>query len=1126
MPDYSKLVTSFISDKGLVRQHLSSYNYFVSHDIKNIIRANQIVDSDIDPSFYLKYTNVRVGKPTIEENLVSYDIYPHDCRLRDLTYSSFIYVDVEYVRNKTIVVKNNVCIGKIPVMLKSDICHLNYSDNLIRTKKQVEKDWARMKECPLDTGGYFVVKGVERVILIQEQLSKNRILLEIDRDGNFCTSVTSSTHDKKSKTLVINKKGCLYLKNNVFLNDIPIVTAIKSLGITTDKEIAGYFGHEEDILELLAPSMEENAKNGIYTEQQAIKYISENIKPRMESNRIEETRTIMTEVILPNVTCEGTNYRSKGIYIAMMGRRILLAQREEKRNPGIDKNSVADDKDFVGNKRFELAGQLLAIMFEDLFKRYNTELKKSIDKVLSKQSRAQEFDAITFLNLQVNIISMAFIRAISTGNWVVKRFKMEKKGVTQVLSRLSYMSALGMMSRINSQFEKTRKISGPRALHTSQWGVICPSDTPEGESCGLVKNLALLAEITNDCDYEDIKQKLFSLGAISIELITNLYEKNSYLLFLNGMILGSIDNVALFIKNFRNARRKGKIHKFVSIFKNDKLKTVNVSCDGGRVVRPLIVVSKGIDNQEDRGKPLLTEKDIVLLESGYLTFDMLVEDGKVEFLDVNESGDVLIAMNEADIISETTHLEIAPFTILGTVAGLIPFPHHNQSPRNTYQCAMGKQAMGFIGYNHYKRFDTLLYVLTYSQRPMISSKTLDLTNFGKLPAGQNAIIAVMSFSGYDIEDALILNRNSIDRGFGRCEIYKSHTTTLKRYSDGSFDRIVRKTLIKNEDNKQRGVVDFYAAREKCLEDDGIAGPGQRVFDGQVYVNMQSPSGNAGEYKFSGQVYKGKNFSYIDRVILSRSGEDNFMIKTCLRQTRRPEIGDKFSSRHGQKGVVGLIVSQEDMPFSESGITPDIIMNPHGFPSRMTVGKILELVSGKAGLLTGKIREGSAFCDAKTEEIREILVEHGYNYSGKEIFYSGKSGEILKGYIYTGPVYYQKLKHMVSDKIHARPRGPRAMLTRQPTEGRSRDGGLRLGEMERDCLIGYGASSLLIERLLISSDAFDAFVCRECGVIVYKDNCKMCGGQNTASIKLPYACKLLFQELMSMNILPRLFLDEN
>ncbi|KAF7683458.1 DNA-directed RNA polymerase III subunit RPC2 [Astathelohania contejeani] len=1088
---YDHLVTNFITTKGLVRQHLQSFNYFITHEIRQILQANNIVDSDIDPNFYLKYTDIRVIKPTIEENMIEYPVYPHECRLRDFTYAGNIIVDLEYVRNKQIVIRKDVCIGKMPIMLRSVACHLNNKYNMHKddaNKEHTNKDFCISKnnnllqECPLDAGGYFIVKGIERVILIQEQLSKNRIIVDLDAKSGLCASVTSSTHDTKSKTLVILKHGVACLRHNSLSEDIPVSVILKALGISSDKEIAELVGAEKEIQEAIAPTIEECVRLEIFTEERAVEYISKMVK----GNSIEEVRNLLGGIILPNVRVEGLNYRIKGIYIALMTRRLLQAH--------LGLLSV-DDRDFIGNKRYELAGQLLAILFEDVFKRFNTELKKSIDKVLARSARAQEFDAMSFITLQTNLITNTFVRAISTGNWAVKRFRMDRSGVTQVLSRLSYISSLGMMARINSQFEKTRKISGPRALHTSQWGMLCPSDTPEGESCGLVKNLALLSEITTDCPSNELLSLLYELG---VEELINLRGSDLYvhgynLVLLNGMIIGTIEEPEIFIIKFRNLRRKGKIHPFISISQSESQRTVNIASDTGRICRPLIIVEKGV--------PLVKEEDIRFIKEGYIDFDFLVRRGKIEYLDANEENDSNIALSIKDIVINTTHLEIAPYTILGTVAGLIPFPHHNQSPRNTYQCAMGKQAMGQIGYNQYNRMDTLLYVLTYAQKPLVRTKIIQLTNFEKLPAGHNAMVAVMSYSGYDIEDALILNRDSLDRGFGRCEIYRSYSTSLKRYANGTCDRIAR-----GDDSFKMNILDSI----------GIAPPGERVMNGQALVNKQSPV-SGGEFRFTGQVYHSTDPAMVDKVIVTRSGEDQLMIKTLLRQVRRPEIGDKFSSRHGQKGVVGLIVPQIDLPFTEDGISPDIIMNPHGFPSRMTVGKILELLSGKAAVLEGCLEDATAFCENKCEEISKALIKHGYSYSGKDILMDGISGKMFSAYIFFGPVYYQKLKHMVADKIHARARGPRAVLTRQPTEGRSRDGGLRFGEMERDCLIGYGASSLLIERLMISSDSFQGFICDFCGILAYKDSCNACGNSHPVPVKIPYACKLLFQELMSMNI---------
>lgn len=596
--------------------------------------------------------------------------------------------------------------------------------------------------------------------------------------------------------------------------------------------------------------------------------------------------------------------------------------------------------------------------------------------------------------------------------------------------------------------------------------------------------------------------------------------KGVFTVFLNGNILGVVLGYTNLLKQFRDWRRRGKIGAFVSVHVSHLRQCVFIHTDGGRLCRPYIIVING--------KPLVKQEHIEELKAGTRKFEDFLDDGLIEFLDVNEENDSFIAFQESDIDAEkTTHLEIEPFTILGVCAGLVPYPHHNQSPRNTYQCAMGKQAMGMIGYNQKNRIDTLMYNIVYPQSPMVRSRTIELTNFDKLPAGQNATVAVMSYSGYDIEDALILNKASIDRGYGRCLVYKNSKCTVKRYPNQSFDRIMGPS--------KDSTTDKVIFRHEALDSDGIVSPGERILNKMVLVNKEMPnltSTNPVEEKGKGPQavtytsvpvsYKGVEPSYIEKVMVSPNSDEDNLIKILLRQTRRPEIGDKFSSRHGQKGVTGLIVDQEDMPFNDFGMSPDMIMNPHGFPSRMTVGKTLELLGSKAGVLEGKFHYGTAFSGSKCSDLQDELLKHDYNYMGKDIFYSGLTGEPLEAYIYSGPVYYQKLKHMVQDKMHARARGPRAVLTRQPTQGRSREGGLRLGEMERDCLISYGASMLIMERLMISSDAFDVDVCNHCGRLAYSSWCHSCqSSTNVAKISIPYACKLLFQELTSMNVIPKL-----
>eukprot|EP00761_Pharyngomonas_kirbyi_P008910 gb/GECH01008922.1/.p1 GENE.gb/GECH01008922.1/~~gb/GECH01008922.1/.p1 ORF type:complete len:872 (+),score=136.92 gb/GECH01008922.1/:1-2616(+) len=641
-------------------------------------------------------------------------------------------------------------------------------------------------------------------------------------------------------------------------------------------------------------------------------------------------------------------------------------------------------------------------------------------------------------------------------------------------------------------------------------------------NCGLVKNLALLSHVTSDDDEGPIMRLAYNLGVEDIGLLSGeeLNAGNTYVVFLNGLILGVHRFPTKFVRYFRQMRRAGRVREFVSVYKNDEHRSVYIASDGGRVCRPLIIV--------ERGRSRVKQRHMQEVAEGLRVFDDFLKEGLIEYLDVNEENNSMIALYEENITRETTHLEIDPLTILGVVAGLIPYPHHNQSPRNTYQCAMGKQAIGAIAYNQLTRIDTLLYLLAHPQKPLVKTRTIEMIDFEKLPAGQNAIIAVMSYSGYDIEDAVIINKASIDRGYGRCVVLRKHAASIRKHHSGATDLI---TPPPPRDAKGERPYRFGP-----LDNDGVAAAGERVHPGQVFINRMVPAGSADSnpltpsagvtYKPQPLTFKGPEPALIDQVLLTSTNEEHLLVKALLRNTRRPELGDKFSSRHGQKGVCGLIVDQTDLPFTDNGIVPDMIMNPHGFPSRMTVGKMIELLAGKAGVMAGRQHYGTAFSGDKVEDVSRVLVEHGYNYSGKETLTSGITGEPLSAYIYFGPMYYQKLKHMVLDKMHARARGPRAVLTRQPTEGRSRDGGLRLGEMERDCLVGYGSSMLLLERLMKSSDEFDVNVCDVCGLIGYSGFCQYCKTSlHMSNLKIPYACKLLFQEMQSMNIVPKLELQE-
>lgn len=1116
--DKFQLIPEFLKVRGLVKQHLDSFNYFLETGIRKIVHANNRIESKVNPNIYLRYTDVRIGRPSINVDGAIEELTPHTCRLSDTTYAAPIYVNIVYSTGSQgpLKEKKDVIIGRMPIMLRSRCCVLNGKD---------EAELARLGECPLDPGGYFIVKGTEKVILIQEQLSNNRIIIEKDNKGCVQASVTSSTEAIKSKTVIKMEKEKIYLYLNQLSAKVPIMVVMKAMGMESDQEVVQMLGRDPRYGALLLPSIEECASNNVYTQLQALEFLDKKVKGPVYNNPTFEKEgrafRILRDTFVANVPVRQNNFRSKCIYVAVMLRRMLEAL--------LNKDAF-DDKDYVGNKRLELSGQLLSLLFEDLFKTLNEGAKTMIDKILQKPSRSSPFDFSQ--HIVKEIITIGLERTLSTGNWDVKRFRMHRKGMSQVVLRLSFIGTLGHMTRISPQFEKSRKVSGPRALQPSQWGMLCPCDTPEGEACGLVKNLALMTHVTTDEVEGPIISLCYCLGVEDLELLSGeeLHTPDSFLIMLNGLILGKHRMPQRFANNMRKLRRAGKIGEFVSVFVNEKHRCVYIASDGGRVCRPLVIADKGVSR--------IKEHHMKELQDGVRNFDSFLREGLIEYLDVNEENNALIALYEGEATCETTHIEIEPFTILGVIAGLIPYPHHNQSPRNTYQCAMGKQAMGNVAYNQLSRMDSLLYLLVYPQRPLLTTRTIELVGYDKLGAGQNATVAVMSYSGYDIEDAIVMNKSSLDRGFGRSIVIKKFPAINQKYENGTSDRIIR---------PQREGRD--AERMQILDDDGLPAPGEIIRPHDIYINKQSPINTKDNfaspadlpdefYKPSILTYKGPEgeTAVVDRVALF-SKNNNLCVKVMIRHTRRPEVGDKFSSRHGQKGVCGTIIQQEDLPFSERGICPDLIMNPHGFPSRMTVGKMIELIGSKAGVCNGKFHYGSAFGEPSghadtVEAISETLVKHGFSYNGKDFLYSGILGEPLQAYIFMGPIYYQRLKHMVLDKMHARGSGPRVMLTRQPTEGRGRNGGLRVGEMERDCLIAYGTSMLIYERLMLSSDPFEVQVCQKCGLLGYYNHklktsvCSTCKtGENVSNLKLPYACKLLFQELQSMNVVPRLKLTE-
>jgi DNA-directed RNA polymerase subunit B len=629
---------------------------------------------------------------------------------------------------------------------------------------------------------------------------------------------------------------------------------------------------------------------------------------------------------------------------------------------------------------------------------------------------------------------------------------------------------------------------------------------------------------------EKIKQTLFSMGVVPVQESNETMKISGAKVFVDGNIIGYCNSPEELAKEFRGMRRRGEISTEVNMAYFSKAhgerEEAYVNCDEGRVRRPLIIV--------ENGAPKLQQEYVEKITSGEWSWEDLVKSGLVEYLDAEEEENAYVALTPEEVTKEHTHLEIATYTILGVCASTIPYAEHNQSPRNSYQAAMAKQALGIYATNFQQRVDSRSHILHYPQLPIVETALMETMGYKLRPSGQNCIVAVLSFEGYNMEDALVFNKASIERGLVRSTFYRIYEAECRQYLGGLKDKF---TL------PEPGTRGFRGERYyRLLEPSGIIGLESEVAGGDVLIGRISPPRFLEEYKefeVKGPSMRDTSVDMrpsetgiVDAIFITQSGEGSKLVKVRVRDQRIPELGDKFASRHGQKGVIGLIVPQEDMPFTEDGLVPDIVINPHAIPSRMTIGQFIESLAGKVAAARGKPVDGTPFSNERSEDLRKALVQLGFSHTGAEVFYNGITGQKFVANIYIGVVYYQKLHHMVADKIHARARGQVQMLTRQPTEGRARGGGLRFGEMERDCLIGHGAAMLLRDRLLEESDKYTLYTCENCGHIAYYDMkqrkyvCKLCEDKAKISpVIVSYAFKLLLQELMSLCVAPKLRLKE-
>lgn len=1172
--DIKNLIRLYFDQDQVLFNHLfSSFNQLIEEIIPfTLIKENNYFYENVDKTdIYLhgfRCKNIRL-KPVVFDNNPNEIMYPDQARKNHLNYFANIYADIEQVVERVnvltgettvkVVTKNTeedpIAIASVPIMVKSKYCSTT-----------IKKD--SHNECKYDPGGYFIVNGKEKVVMSIEKMVDNKPLVFTKKDssfprGHFFTcQINSKANDWSDNLQILNikeKKDSTFIISTSQLSDVKIIVLMRALGLETDQDIISNFCYSLDdinMINLIKPSIDNSVDdegNIIRTKDQAIDFLITKLRRNKRFSQTDEELAVKQKKIflekifrkdlLPHL---GEDIKLKIKYISYMFNKMfkVILEREEQ-----------DDRDALQNKRIETPGVLIGQLFRQNWKKLLNEIGKNF----KKKNQSDENPVSVINQIKPNAIEQGIKTALSTGIWGMNK---TKKGVAQALQRLSWFGSNSYLRRVMapSLDASTSNITKIRLVNNLQAQFLCPTETPEGQNIGIIKSLSMSATITmqNSSQLEIVKEIIKKFG--KSDLPTNIdpldipvYGK----VFMNGNWIAVTKEPYELYTILKKSRQEGILDKFTSVYLDFMKKEIGIFSDGGRLIRPILQVE---NNKVNMTKDVLEEinrqvdttveyKNSKKSNSWNILMDKFPN--LLEYEDIESSSYLMIAQTPYDLESNEsnksrdlkhkdindvnrygdyryvnyTHCDIHPWLMLGYVVCSIPFSNHNFGLKNIIFFSQAKQSIGIYLTSYKDRMD-ISQVLYHPQVPLVTTEGMRINNSMDLPFGENVVIAIMSYMGYNQEDSIIFNKASVDRGLFLCDsLKKEHAEIVKNPSTSQDD-----VFTKPDSNKVTGMQqgNYDKLNEKGFIPEETIINNQDIIIGKVSP-IQPTGTNNKVYKDNSVQFKSNVEGVIDRVHTGIYNNDGYeMYNVRLRMERVPIIGDKFSNRHGQKGTLGILLPERDMPFTENGMVPDLIMNPHGIPSRMTHAQLLECLASKYGAETGQYVDGTPFNNYDVAKLPDLLKSVGFNPYGTETMYCGITGKKMQSEIFIGPTYYMRLKHMVLDKVHSRSIGPKQAITRQPLEGRSRDGGLKIGEMEKDSMVAHGVGQFLKERLNEVSDITKVHICDECGrfaaKVFDKDYyyCEGCDNSTRISaVSMPYACKLLFQEITSVNIQPRI-----